>query len=85
VTAKAIFWSALAVVVCIIVPVCMAVTVWQQVRTKKRGDRRSGPSGGASVGNAMQDLDRLVARPSIEYTIEAETSILKRGDNQGGH
>jgi hypothetical protein len=38
----------------------------------------------SQFGNALMELDRLVARPSIEFTVEAETPILKcdvdRGD-----
>ena len=51
------------------------------MRAKKRGNR--GSSRGIAVGNALMELDRLVARPSIEYTVEAETPILKREDDQG--
>jgi hypothetical protein len=31
----------------------------------------------------MQELDRLVSRPSAEHTIEAEQPILKREDDSG--
>ena len=36
----------------------------------------------AAIGNALQELDRLVARPSIEHKVEAEQHIEIR-DEQG--
>jgi hypothetical protein len=36
------------------------------------------------LGNALQELDRLVARPAVEFTVEAERPILKREDDKGG-
>jgi cell division septal protein FtsQ len=38
----------------------------------------------AAVGNALQDLDRLLARPSVEHKIEVEQKIHKRDDDVGG-
>jgi hypothetical protein len=32
----------------------------------------------------MQEMDRLVARPSVEFTVEAEQPIVKREDDKGG-
>jgi hypothetical protein len=48
--------------------------------------RRSYEKGRASaaVGNALQDLDRLVTRPSVEYRIEAENYVQKADNDQGG-
>ncbi|HEX2473518.1 MAG TPA: hypothetical protein VHK01_02160 [Lacipirellulaceae bacterium] len=82
-TAKIIFWLVMAIAVVVVLPVCMVASVRQHLREKKRGDsgRRVG---GLAVGNALQELDRLVARPSMEYTIEAERPILKRDDDRGG-
>jgi hypothetical protein len=81
-TAKAIFWIAMAVLVLVIVPIGMALSAWQHMTAKKRGQPPKSSGGG--IGNALQELDRLVTRPAIEYTIEAETPILKRDDDQGG-
>ena len=39
---------------------------------------------GAAVGNALQELDRLVARPSIEYKIQAEHPVRQVQDDGGG-
>jgi hypothetical protein len=38
----------------------------------------------SSIGNALQELDRLLTRPSIEYRIEAEDSDKLSQDDQGG-
>jgi len=38
----------------------------------------------AAVGNALQDLDRLLARPSVEHKIELEQKVHKRDDDIGG-
>jgi hypothetical protein len=82
-TAKAIFWSVLAILVVVVLPICMVNNVRQHLREKNRGDGSRRP-GGLAVGNALQELDRLVARPSVEYTIEAEKFMLKRDDDRGG-
>jgi hypothetical protein len=82
-TAKAVFWSVLAILIVVVLPICMVISVRQHLREKYRGDG-SGRPGGLAVGNALQELDRLVARPSVEYTIEAEKSFHKRDDDRGG-
>jgi hypothetical protein len=49
-----------------------------------RGSQRQG-SGGISAGiaGAMQELDRIVSRPSVEHKIETEQPVLKREDDSG--
>jgi hypothetical protein len=37
-----------------------------------------------AFGGALQELDRLIARPSIEYKIEAENKVKVRIDNNSG-
>jgi hypothetical protein len=37
-----------------------------------------------AVGGALQELDRLLARPSVEHKIEVEQKIQKRDDDIGG-
>jgi hypothetical protein len=58
---------------------------WSIVMSHKQS-RRSYEKGRASaaVGNALQDLDRLVTRPSVEYRIEAENYVQNADDDQGG-
>ena len=60
-------------------PVWMALSVWQHFRDRERNAK----SGGGSFGNALQELDRLVTRPSVEHKIEAEHQI-KAVDAEGG-
>ena len=45
---------------------------------------RRGGGGSAALGAAFQELDRLVARPSVEHTVEAEKRIVKSDDERGG-
>jgi hypothetical protein len=82
-TLHLIFWSLLAVVVLIVVPIAM---VWSMVaHLRGRGSERPGSGGvSAGIGAAMQELDRIYARPSVEHQIEAENAVLKREDDAGG-
>ena len=68
-----------------VLPIAMTVTVWQHLRAAKRGetDKKSERSR-VAIGNALQELDRLVSRPAAEFTVEAERPILKREDDKGG-
>jgi hypothetical protein len=81
-TFQAIFWMAMAVVMLVVVPIVFVKTTVDYFRG--RGSQRQG-SGGISAGiaGAMQELDRLVARPSAEHQIETEQPILKREDDSG--
>jgi hypothetical protein len=81
-TLQEVFWIIMAIGVLLIVP---AALVWTMVDYfRGRGSDRQG-SGGISSGisAAMQELDRLVARPSVEHTIETEHPVLKREDDSG--
>jgi hypothetical protein len=81
-TFQAIFWMAMAVVMLVVVPLVFVKTTVDYFRG--RGSQREG-SGGISAGiaGAMQELDRLVARPSAEHKVETEQPILKREDDSG--
>jgi hypothetical protein len=60
--------------------------VWTVVdRMKRKASDRPGGGGGLSnaVGGAMLELDRLLARPSVEHQIEAETPTVKPQDDDG--
>ena len=82
-TVQVIFWLILALAVLVGVPI---VLVWTAVtHFRGRGSERSGSGGiSAGIGAAMQELDRLMTRPSVEHQIEAEQPILKREDDSGG-
>jgi hypothetical protein len=82
-TLQAIFWTIVAVVMLVGVPIVLVKTTIDYFRG--RGSQRAG-SGGISAGiaGAMQELDRLVARPSAEHKIESEQPTLKREDDSRG-
>ena len=75
----------MAVLVVVVLPTAMALAAWQHLRAPKHGatDRKRERSR-VAIGNALQELDRLVARPAIEFTVEAERPILKREDEKDG-
>jgi hypothetical protein len=67
----------------VIVPIALVKTMIDYFRG--RGSQRKGSGGvSAGIGAAMQELDRLLTRPSAEHKIETEQPILKREDDSGG-
>jgi hypothetical protein len=72
----------LATVIILALPAFMAWSAVDHVRNGRKRERRGG-SGSAGVGAALQELDRLVARPSVEHTVEAERRVLRREDDAG--
>ena len=62
-----------------------AMLIWSVVdHLRRRGSERPGSgSFTAGIGSAMQELDRLMARPSAEHIVDAETPVLKREDDAG--
>jgi hypothetical protein len=61
------------------------IGVRRELRNKLRGGKYAEkPRSGAAIGNALQELDRLVTRPAIEFTVEVESPVLKREDDRGG-
>ena len=84
-TFEKIFWVAMAVLIVVVLPIWLVLSVWQHLCAVNRGDTNKGSKrSGVAIGNALQELDRLVARPAVEYTVEAERPILKREDDKGG-
>ena len=81
-TLQAIFWMGMAVVMLVILPIVFVKAMADYFRG--RGSQRKG-SGGISAGiaGAMQELDRIVSRPSVEHKIETEQPVLKREDDSG--
>ncbi len=80
---KALFWSVLAVAFVVVVPVVLIWSIVERLRGKG-SERRGGGGISSGVGAAMQELDRLVARPSIEHQVEAEHQTRRRDDDAGG-
>lgn len=79
-TAKQITLLIVAAVVLVALPIGMIWTFVHRLRHPHR--ERRGGSSGYVLGSAMQELDRLVARPSAEHVLEAENRIERR-DDQG--
>ena len=69
------FILVLAFLTFVVGPIWMVREFVRGLRTK--ASERKGGGGGVSnaVAGAMQELDRILTRPSIEHTIETETSI----------
>jgi hypothetical protein len=81
-TLQTAFWIVLAVLFLVGLPIML---VWSMVDyfRGKGSDRRGSGSFTAGVGAAMQELDRIMARPSAEHIVEAENPILRREDDSG--
>lgn len=83
-TLEALFWIILALGTLVFVPIML---IWTAVdHFRGRGSERRGGSGtiSAGIGAAMQELDRIMTRPSVEHQIEVEHQTLKREDDSGG-
>jgi hypothetical protein len=61
------------------------VIVWSIVDHVKHGKNRPrrGGGGGNALGGVLMELDRLTARPSVEYVVEAQNLVLSRDDDEG--
>ena len=82
-TLHQIFLLLLAGLVFIGLPIAAVWGIVQHLRTpRSQRPPRTGVTAG--FGAALQELDRLVARPSVEHTVETEKPILKREDDSGG-
>lgn len=82
-TLELIFWLVAAAFVLVGVPLTFAWTALDYFRG--RGSGRRGTGGlTAGVAAAMQELDRMLARPSVEHKQESENSVRQREDNSGG-
>lgn len=82
-TLEIILLSILAVAMLVGLPI---VLVWSFVDfVRGKGSERRGGGGVSSfVGAGLQEIDRILARPSAEYKIETEQQVHKREDDQGG-
>jgi hypothetical protein len=69
----------LAAAAIVAVPVAMIWSMVVHFRTPPSQRRRGGASSNA-VGAALQELDRLMARPSIEHTVETQKELPRRDD-----
>jgi hypothetical protein len=77
-----LFWSVLAAATFILLPIVLIRAM--VVHLRGRGSQRRGTGGiSAGIGAALQELDRLTTRPSIEHKVETERPTLKREDDSG--
>jgi hypothetical protein len=80
---QTILLSILAVAMLVGLPIFLVVSFVGFVRGK--GSERHGGGGVSSfVGAGLQEIDRLLAQPSIEHQIETEQQVQKRDDDSGG-
>jgi hypothetical protein len=81
-TLQLIFWLILAAAFLIGIPLTLVWTMVDYFRGRG-SDRRGSGSHTAGIGAAMQELDRIMARPSVEHQIETEHQTLRREDDAG--
>jgi hypothetical protein len=82
-TLSALFWVILALAAVVFVPILMIRSAVDYCRGRG-SERRGGGTFSAGIGAAMQELDRIITRPSIEHQVETEHQTLKREDDSGG-
>jgi hypothetical protein len=81
-TVQLIVWLVLAIAVLVGIPLMLVWTTLDYFRGKG-SDRRGSGSHTSGIGAAMQELDRIVSRPSVEHQVETEHQTLRREDDAG--
>jgi len=81
---KTFLLSIAAIAFLVGIPIVIVWSVVDFVRGKGSERRGGGGSVSAFVGAGLQEIDRLMARPSVEHQIEAENQIQKREDDADG-
>jgi hypothetical protein len=71
--------AVVAAVALIALPIAMIWSMVVHFRTPP-SKRRAGGSTSTGVGAALQELDRLLARPSIEHTVQSQKELPRRDD-----
>jgi hypothetical protein len=79
----AVFWTVLAIAFLVLIPIVLVGSLVNHLRGKG-SDRRGGGGVSAGVGAALAELDRVLARPSIEHLVETENPTLKHDEDKGG-
>jgi hypothetical protein len=69
-----VFLAVVAAIAIVALPVGMIWSMVVHFRTPP-GKRRSGGGTSAAYGAALQELDRLMARPSVEHTVESQKEL----------
>jgi hypothetical protein len=80
---KEILLLIVAIAITVAIPAAMIWTIVDHLRHGRKRERKGSGGGAMPLGSALMELDRLVARPSVEHVIEAENKIV-REDDQGG-
>jgi hypothetical protein len=76
---QTLFWIAAAIVALVVVPIVMIASAVAHFRV--RASERKGSGGISSgIGAALQELDRLISRPSVEYQLEAQDQAAKQDE-----
>ena len=81
-TLQTTFWLLLAIAFLIGIPVALVWTMVDYFRGRG-SDRRGSGSLTSGIGAAMQELDRIMTRPSVEHKVETEHQTLRREDDAG--
>jgi hypothetical protein len=76
--------AAVAITLALLLGVPAAITWMIADHVKHRGKREPRSAGGSALGGALMELDRLVARPSVEHVVDAENQTVRREDDHGG-
>lgn len=61
----------------------LGLPIWMVICIRRLYGGRPRDKATVAVGNALQELDRLVARPSIVYKMEAESEVRPVDDDRG--
>jgi hypothetical protein len=76
---QTLFWIAAAIIALVVVPIVMIASMVSHFRT--RGSERKGSGGISSgIGAALQELDRLMSRPSVEHQLDAQDQTAKQDE-----
>jgi hypothetical protein len=78
-----LFWSFLGVLMLVVAPIALIATAIAHFRTPASQRPGSGAMSNA-LGASLQELDRLMARPSIEFQMEAEQAKLEEDEDSSG-
>ena len=78
-----LFWLLMAFLAFVVGPIALLWTFMDGMKRKAS----DGPSGGGGISNfvgaGLQEVDRLLARPSIEHQIETVTALQEKESDDG--
>jgi hypothetical protein len=62
----------------------IAMPVWLVMFIRNPYRAMHSDKGSGASGAVLQEIDRLIARPSVEHQVELENKVHERDDNIGG-